>query len=55
MNLWRIVSFLKTDISLTAGLQFPFLSKTKAYLVKALVFPVVMSGCESWAIKKVEH
>ena len=24
-------------------------------LVKALVFPVVMYGCESWAIKKAEH
>ena len=28
---------------------------TKAHLVKALVFPVVMYGCESWTIKKVEH
>ena len=28
---------------------------TKIYLVKAMVFPVVMYECESWAIKKVEH
>ena len=28
---------------------------TKAHLVKAKVFPVVMYGCESWTIKKVEH
>ena len=28
---------------------------TKFHLVKALVFPVVMYGCESWTIKKVEH
>ena len=28
---------------------------TKVYLVKAMVFPVVMYGCESWAIKKAEH
>ena len=28
---------------------------TKVHLVKAMVFPVVMYGCESWAIKKVEH
>ena len=28
---------------------------TKAHLVKALVFPVVMYGCESWTIKKGEH
>ena len=27
---------------------------TKVHLVKAMVFPVVMSGCESWAIKKAE-
>ena len=28
---------------------------TKAHLVKAMVFPVVMYGCESWSIKKAEH
>ena len=28
---------------------------TKAHLVKALIFPVVMHGCESWTIKKAEH
>ena len=28
---------------------------TKAYLVKAMVFPVVVYGCESWTIKKAEH
>ena len=28
---------------------------TKADLVKAMVFPVVMCGCESWSIKKAEH
>ena len=28
---------------------------TKVHLVKAMVFPVVMHGCESWAIKKAEH
>ena len=28
---------------------------TKVRLVKAMVFPVVMSGCESWTIKKAEH
>ena len=27
----------------------------KVHLVKAMVFPVVMYGCESWAIKKAEH
>ena len=28
---------------------------TKVDLVKAVVFPVVMCGCESWTIKKAEH
>ena len=28
---------------------------TKVHLVKAMVFPVVMYGCESWTIKKPEH
>ena len=28
---------------------------TKFHLVKAMVFPVVIYGCESWTIKKVEH
>ena len=28
---------------------------TKVHLVKAMVFPVVVYGCESWTIKKVEH
>ena len=39
-------SILKSrDITLT----------TKVCLVKAMVFPVVMFGCESWTIKKAEH
>ena len=39
-------SILKSrDITLT----------TKVPLVKAMVFPVVMYGCESWTIKKAEH
>ena len=39
-------SIVKTrDITLT----------TKVRLVKAMVFPVVMSRCESWTIKKAEH
>ena len=39
-------SILKSrDITLSA----------KVHLVKAMVFPVVMCGCESWTIKKAEH
>ena len=32
-----------------------FTLPTKDHLVKAMVFPVVMYGCESWAVKKTEH
>ena len=28
---------------------------TKIHLVKAMVFPMVMHGCESWTVKKAEH
>ena len=28
---------------------------TKIHLIKAMVFPVVKYGCESWTIKKAEH
>ena len=29
--------------------------RTKVHLIKAMVFPVVIYGCESWIIKKAEH
>ena len=32
-----------------------FTLPTKVHLVKAMVFPVVMCGCESWTVKKAEH
>ena len=42
---WTQLSILKSrDISLP----------TKVHLVKAMVFPVVMYGCESWTVKKAE-
>ena len=28
---------------------------TKVHLVKAMVFPVIIHGCESWTVKKAEH
>ena len=44
-NLTNLVSIFKSrDITLM----------TKVYLVKAMVFPVVMCGCESWTIKKAD-
>ena len=45
-KLWPIDNILKSrDITLSANV----------HLVKAMVFPVVMYGCESWTIKKAEH
>ena len=44
-NLSRLVIFKSRDITLP----------TKVCLVKAMVFPVVMYGCECWTIKKAEH
>ena len=32
-----------------------YTSQTKVCIVKAMVFPVVIYGCESWTIKKAEH
>ena len=39
------------SILISKDITFP----TKVQLVKAVVFPVVMYGCESWTIKKAEH
>ena len=45
-NLWYLDSIFKSrDITLP----------TKVHLVKAMVFPVVMYGCESWTVKKAKH
>ena len=41
----KLNSILSRDITLP----------TKVCIVKAMVFPVVMYGCESWTIKKTEH
>ena len=35
--------------------SLPITLPTKVHLVKAMVFPVAMYGCESWTVKKVEH
>ena len=42
-------------IALTIGNFVSITLPTKICLVKAMVFPVVMDGCESWVIKKAEH
>ena len=47
----RIKGGIKKRETDPASNQFP----TKVRLVKAMVFPVVMYGCESWTVKKAEH
>ena len=44
-------SYDQASILKSRGITLP----TKVHLVKAMVFPVVMYGCESWTIKKAEH
>ena len=41
---------VKPEYSKTRDITLP----TKVHLVKAMVFPVVMYGCESWTVKKAE-
>ena len=51
MLLGRKVMTNLDSISKSRDITLP----TKVHLVKALFFPVVMYGCESWTIKKAEH
>ena len=48
---WRKVMTNLDSIFKSRDITLP----TKVHLVKAMVFPVVMYGCESWTIKKAEH
>ena len=50
MFLTYLSFFLKTLNTIKAGLL-----ATKVHLAKAMVFPVVVYGCESWIVKKAEH
>ena len=46
----------KAMANLNSALQSrDFTLPTKVHIVKVMVFPVVMYGCESWTIKKVKH
>ena len=45
----------KVMINLDSILSRDITLSTKVRLVKAVVFPVVMYGCESWIVKKAEH
>ena len=49
--LWRKAMTNLDSISKSRDITLP----TKFHLVKAMVFPVVMYGCESWIVKKAEH
>ena len=49
--LWRKVMTILDSILKSRDVTLP----TKVCLVKAMVFPVVMYGCDSWTIKKAEH
>ena len=51
----RLVLGRKTMTNLDSILKSRDISLlTKVHLVKAMIFPVVMNGCESWTIKKTE-
>ena len=51
----RLLLGRKVMIILDSILKSRDITLSKVHLVKALVFPVVMYGCESWTIKKAEH
>ena len=54
MMLWKVLHSICTNLDSifkSRDITLP----TKVRLVKAMVFPVVMYGCESWTIKKAEH
>ena len=48
---WKKIMTNQDSILKSRDISLP----TKVQLVKAMVFPVVMYGCESWTIKKAEH
>ena len=47
---WEVVTNLDSILK-SRDITLP----TKIHLVKAMVFPVVIHGCESWSVKKAEH
>ena len=60
--MWELLYFIFNMLrrKVTTNLDSIFKSRdiilpTKVRLVKAMVFPVVMYGCESWTVKKAEH
>ena len=56
MKLRRLLLGRKVMINLDSVLKSRDISlPIKVHLVKAMVFPVVIYGCESWTVKKAEH
>ena len=52
----RLILGMKVTTNLDSMLKSRHITlPTKVHLVKAVVFPVVMYGCESWTVKKAEH
>ena len=49
---WGVIAFSDLDSILKSR---DITMSTKVHLVKAMVLPVVMYGCESWTVKKAEH
>ena len=53
--LWHGTRILSQETWSFVGLLWGFVVIYEVHLVKAVVFPVVMYGCETWSIKKAEH
>ena len=51
----RLVLRRKVMTNLDSILKSRDILPTKVHLIKAIVFPVVMYGCESWTVRKAEH
>ena len=51
-NCWKVIDRRMLD---PTNKRYPFTLPTKVCMVKAMVFPVVIYGCQSWTIKKAEH
>ena len=59
-SLQMVIAAMKLKEGVMTNLDSIFKSRditlpTKVHLVKAMVFPVVMYGCDSWTVKKAEH
>ena len=51
----RLLLGIKVMTNLDSMLKSRDITLPKAHLVKTMVFPVVMYGCECWTVKKAEH